>query len=294
MLGTPLASLWIMTKHFLSIAILTSSLLLPLAAKAQRGLDQQPATSRQEFCQQRKNPNYFKDLLYNADNALSFVSNNKMGLANSGLCWWHSMFQRNATYLTVFLPHLPKPSYDEARDLIQDLIAQQGVVEIPGFHNLKEFSTVYEKEIIRALEGWQIGDGGFLFGWIRGLSGESEVSSAEMQNMMDDLYDRVMIKKQITFQMLQISGIVAHSWLVVDMIKNKDGYTLHFRDSLFLRMMTIDYRYGMTTFNPKSKNHFVPYTSRTLATYIYDNLQDDYCKNGKTSVDYRRKKIFSN
>jgi hypothetical protein len=66
--------------------------------------------------------------------------------------------------------------------------------------------------------------------------------------MMDELYDQVQ-KGEVVYQKLQLQGIDAHAWLVIGMVKTRDGYTLKIIDSNF-PLETIDYVYqkGMTNF----------------------------------------------
>ena len=47
-------------------------------------------------------------------NLMSFK--NQGGLFNGGVCWWHSRFQRNIFYLSIFRPDLNKPLKSETID----------------------------------------------------------------------------------------------------------------------------------------------------------------------------------
>lgn len=155
---------------------------------------------------------------------------NHGGIINGGVCWWHSRFQRNAIYLTIYKPHLPRPTVEEAKALIKQIREARNVIVIPGFRNFSEFSSVHEAQIQRELEKWQKGDGVIRFAWVRGLSGTSSVAGDELKKIMDDMYNEVEVKKNIAYNKLQFPGVVAHAWLVVHMEKVSGGYNLEILD----------------------------------------------------------------
>src|SRR5690349_15011002 len=57
----------------------------------------------------------FRTTLLDSKNHLAF--NNDLGPIRTGLCWWHSALQRQATYLVVYRPDLPRPHAKEIVDL---------------------------------------------------------------------------------------------------------------------------------------------------------------------------------
>lgn len=239
------------------------------------------ATSKAEYCRNASNPDYFKSLFYSTQNHISFT--NQGGLMNGGVCWWHSMMTRAVQYLTVYRPELPKPSRDEAAKIIQYLTVNKGVVEIPGYQNFYQFSLDHENLILSALEGWQIADGGFGLGFLRGISGSHIVEPSVLKKMMDDTYKLVKQKKQVAYQKLQIEGITAHAWLVVDMTKTNNGYTLDVVDSNYRGIGQVHYFEGMSQLSTYSS---VPYTSRNSIDYrSFDFARKQYCRYGKTAAD---------
>ncbi len=250
----------------------------------------QAATSKQEFCKQAKSPNYFKSLLYSNSNQLAFT--NGGGLMNGGVCWWHSMLTRTAQYLTVYRPELPKATSDQAQKIVQYLSSATGVVEIPGYKNFREFSADHYAVIQRALEGWQIADGAIGFGWIRGLSGSHKVDANQLSKMMDETYALVKKDNRIAYQKLQIEGITAHAWLVVDMTKTADGYVLDVVDSNYGGVSQAQYTRGMTQLSAYAS---VPYTSRNSMDYrSYEYGISQYCKRGMTAEDLDRSRGNNN
>lgn len=204
-----------------------------------------PAT-RSQFCANRKDLANVQNLLKDQSNRLSFP-NGPYGLAKGGVCWWHNMFERNAAYLAIFNPKAAKPDRGTGLAIIEAIKSGREVVVVNGYRNLREFSADYRVEIIRSLEQWQIADGA-AFGWIRGLTGKPEVPPEQMKKTMDDTYDVVKVQKQVAFHMLQLKGITAHAWLVIDMKKTADGYELLVADSNSLMSRKVVYRYGMTKF----------------------------------------------
>jgi hypothetical protein len=215
----------------------------------------------ESFCLERKDPHFVRRLAFNYKNLLSFA--NRGGIARGGVCWWHSRFQRNALYLTHFSPEKPKPSTIEARDMIARIREGNSVVEIPGFENLYEFSLHFGNEIQKELERWQRHDV-LRFSWMNGLRGGTSASPEELKRQMDELYEEVESKGNISYQRLQIRGIAAHSWLVVKMEKLSLGYKLHVVDSVEpSKVAKYTYLEGDTQLENEHYNKFMPYLEET-------------------------------
>ncbi len=139
------------------------------------------------------------------------------------------------------------------------------MVEIPGYKNLREFSSDWQYLLRKKLERWQLVEGVVRFGWIRGLRGKTEVSSEELKDKMDKLFKEVRIENKIVYQKLQVPGIRVHSWLVVDMKKTSDGYILRIVDSTsggwFSTPSVKNVRYRIGDRHIRGYGtHFVPYT----------------------------------
>jgi hypothetical protein len=228
-------------------------------------LAQTPSESSESFCSDRKDPNFVKTLTYDPENLMYF--DNYGGLANGGVCWWHSRFQRNALYLTIFKPSLEKPTRDEAIDLIKQIREGSEVVVITGFKNLKEFSYETQDLIQEELERWQKHDGITRFAWFKGLTGSSKKNVKRLKKMMDQIYEDVEIKKNISYNKLQMPGVKAHSWLVIHMKKVKNGYDLLILDSNVNSKLGIyKYREGDTYFEyftEEENKRFSPYLDQT-------------------------------
>lgn len=239
----------------------TFFVLLALAHSFQ-ALAQNPSYTEESFCSDRKDEKFVKDLTMDSSNLMSFW--NHGGLANSGVCWWHSRFQRNALYLTIYKPNLPRPSDSEARELVKQIRDAKDIVVIPGFKNFSEFTRVHEAQIQRELEKWQKGDGVIRFAWVKGLSGKPSVEAEKLKATMDEMYEYVEVNKNIAYNKLQIPGIDAHAWLVVHMEKVDGGYNLEVLDSNFPSETEIyRYREGDTSFNYHGAFKFTPYLERT-------------------------------
>ncbi len=239
------------------------------------------ATSRKEFCTNTKNKDYFKSLLYSRDNQIAFT--NRGGLMNGGVCWWHSLLTRSAQYLTVYKPELPRPNSDQVQRILTQISAAKGVVEVPGYRNFNEFTRDNAQAVQTYLEAGQIVDGGFAFGWIRGISGAYEVEPEVLSKMMDETYKSVKSQKQIAYQKLQIQGVESHAWLVLDMTKTHDGYELDVVDSNYRGVRKASFRHGMRQL-PAYRS--VPYTSRNAGHYRnFDWAINQYCKYGRTAED---------
>ncbi|MGE3757930.1 MAG: hypothetical protein AB7H97_09240 [Pseudobdellovibrionaceae bacterium] len=203
--------------------------------------------SKVDYCARSKDPSYFKNLLLSTENVMGFINNG--GIAGGGVCWWHSRFTRAATYLAIYRPDLPRPSFAQAKRIIQTIRHRRGVVEIPGFKNLNEFSLAYADEIQDVLENWQMASGA-AFGWIRGLAGSSTLSAEKMQQTILQTLRLVEVEKLITYYKMQAKGITAHAWLVTKVEKSQyaNGYILQIIDSNYAYPQEVNYSYGMTQF----------------------------------------------
>lgn len=220
-----------------------------------------PSQSMEQFCADRSSLSSVKELLSSSSNLMAF--RNQGGMANGGVCWWHSRFQRNATYLTIYRPAEQRPSKDEAAKIIDKIRSGKDIVVIPGYRNFGEFSAYHADQIQKELEKWQKADGIGRFNWVIGLAGKNIVEASELKEMMDELYDYVEVQGNIAYQKLQIKGITAHAWLVVNMKKVGNGYDLEVLDSNFpSRTSMYSYREGQTHFNHFHYGEFTPYLER--------------------------------
>ena len=222
---------------------------------------QTPSQDLNQFCVDRGNARFAKELTKSSSNLMAF--SNHGGIANGGVCWWHSRFQRNALYLTTYAPFKSRPTKAEAEKIVADIRDGDEVIEIPGYRNFSEFSYYHQKEIQRELEKWQKGDGVLKFNWVIGLSGDTVVSASKMKELMDELYDYVEVQGNIAYQKLQMKGVTAHAWLVVNMKRSGNGYDLEVLDSNFPSRTNIyRYREGMTNFSHEYYGQFTPYLER--------------------------------
>lgn len=239
----------------------------------------QAATRAQKFCQQRENKNFVRnELMTNINSHMAF--RNGGGLMNGGVCWWHSRFHRNALYLGLFRPDLARPSEDEIKGIIKAIRKGRSVVEIPGYRNLREFSSDNDYLIQDELEKWQRTDGFINQQWLIGILGTPKRTAAGMKRMMDGVYDRVVNKGDVTYQKLQIKGIDAHAWLVVDMKKTKTGYVLYAVDSNFPgELQKVRYNYGDKFFSyNRWYGEFAPYTGRKVEIKRVKKVIEKFCE----------------
>ena len=234
-----------------------------------------PSVSKAEYCQMAGNKTYFKDLLYDKSNRMSFT--NYGGLLNGGVCWWHSRFQRAAIYLTTYRPLQNKPNPKMAKQIIKQIRKRKNVVAIPGFNNFREFSADFKKEIHKALERWQILDGFVYQSWIIGLSGKTKIKAQKLKIKMNELYHDVVINNNISYQMLQFKGIAAHAWFVIDMEKLVNGYNLTIVDSNSTEVKNYLYKFGDENFTYRSYTPFVPYLQRKTELKRIFQASKRYC-----------------
>jgi len=169
------------------------------------------------------------------DSDMRFSFENDGGLANGGVCWWHSRFQRAVWYLADFKPELSKPTTNEAKKLINSLAHFSGVVEIPGYSNFYSFSADFKDLIQDELEQWQKRDGFINQAWIRGLAGKSSYTPDRARKVMRKMYSSVqasLANGDIPWVKLQMPGITSHAALILSIyVDVKGNYTIEAVDS---------------------------------------------------------------
>lgn len=251
---------------------------LTILASCFQAFAQRPSLSETDFCSDRKDPDFVKELVQSSSNLMSFQ--NQGGLLNSGVCWWHSRFQRNALYLTIYKPDEDRPTDAEAMKLILQIKSGNKVVVIPGFNNFSEFSYAYAQEIQNVLNAWQKVDGIAKFAWVKGLRGSAELPPEKLKKQMDKIYEDVEINKNISYNKLQIPGIEAHAWLVVHMEKVSGGYELEILDSNNPDTTEhYSYREGDTNFKYRGYAFdFVPYLDQTGEMQKLKKSISKFCK----------------
>ena len=94
---------------------------------------------------------------------------------------------------------------------------------------------------------------------------------------MHKLYEKLKTGK-VVFQKLQMPGIVAHAWLVVDMQNTDDGYLLDIIDSNHGSIKTYRYEKGMTNFYYFGFGNFVPYTEQKGEEKRLRKIASKFCK----------------
>lgn len=258
---------------------ITLSILIVISAFCTQSAMAQDQRSKQKFCQQREDKNFIrKQMMTNINAHMGF--RNHGGLLNGGVCWWHSRFHRNALYLGVFRPDLNRPSEDDAKKIIKKIRKGRSIVEIPGYRNLRDFSIDNDYLIQKELEAWQRTDGFINQQWLIGLLGTPKRSANGMRRMMDGVYDRVVNQGDVTYQKLQIKGIDAHAWLVVDMKKTKTGYILYAVDSNFPgELQKVRYNYGDKFFHyNRWYGEFAPYTGRKAELKRVKKVIKKFCE----------------
>ncbi len=234
------------------------------------------AQSKKQFCSLRLQPGYFNQLAYDSENHMAFP--NHGGLKNKGVCWWHALYQRAAWYLVVFRPELPKPTTQQAAELIHQIAAGTKIVEIPGYSNFYYFSRDFKSEIQAKLEEWQQVDGFLKFAWIEGLKGNNVVPPAEIEQQIELIYKSTNVDQNIQWVMLQMPGISSHGILSVDVIRHPGGAQIEIVDNNFVgQIKALLYSKGAETIASHHYGQVSPYLGRRKDLTNFSKAADRYC-----------------
>lgn len=237
-----------------------------------------PPSSKSQFCQQAAMPGFFVGLSFEPENRMSF--RNQGGFLGGGVCWWHSLLQRSAFYLSVFNPELPKPTKAQAQQIVLALASQKYVVEIPGYANFNEFTKDWQNVIQRILNRWQLADGFLRQKWLDHIFKPVSYNPEKFEKQMKAIAYQVQ-SNRITWTMLKLEGfIVAHAWLITEAIPEIDGIAFTYIDSNYPgKTLKQKYTYGSKTL-PTRYGNTAPYLGRTSDFERIDYAIQNYCTNG--------------
>lgn len=188
-------------------------------------------TGKEAFCQEHANLKSIETKMQHYENMLGFGNSSGFLSMNTGVCWWHSRFQRNASYLVQMEPGLPAPTEKEAKAIIKKIISGKEVVIVPGFKNLRMFTIKYSKQITNSLTKWMNTDFLVKQDWTRILKGTGVMSVGDFQEHMKQLNQSFIESDGIVFLMLQFDGPIKHAWLLTNMEKAVNGWDLSIVDS---------------------------------------------------------------
>lgn len=233
---------------------------------------------REAYCTIAADTKNFRRLADDPANHMDF--RNKGGLFNGGVCWWHSLFQRAAWYLTVYRPDRPKPNLTQAKFLVHLIARGKDVVEIPGYSNFREFSRAHRDLIQDKLEQWQVTDGLLKFVWINGLLAPGSMPPDELRQHMRSFTELVNRSGEIHWAMWQVPGITAHASLFLFAHPTSIGSLSTIVDSNFPgRTDLLPYIDGsseiQTYFGP-----MVPYPGRSKDLKRFAHARSKYCDQG--------------
>lgn len=232
---------------------------------------------KSQFCSQI--PEDFQTKLNAPENRIAF--RNPPGRLNTGLCWWHSRFQRNSNYLVIFDPIATAPSPADVPSILKNIISLNKIVVIGGFNNLQEFTQEYREELTDALSSWEMSDSFIRQRWVKGLEGGSKTTAEKLKKIMEEFYVNVHDKKMVPYAMLQMPGFAAHAWLFNNLEKIKDGFQYQVVDSNFLELLSYPYHEGDQRIDLSksvfSSYKFVPYEQYESDYDRYLNIYKNFC-----------------
>lgn len=172
---------------------------------------------------------------------------------------------------------------DEVWQALNNLANEQRVVELRGFKHIYHFTAAYKELILEHMRWWQLRESPLAF---RGLEGNYELYPEQLGFRMDQLYYQVNVMKSLPFQIQQVKGVKAHSWLVVKIEKHFEkgrhsGYKIWAVDSTSsLKTESFLFQYGDTQiFKDKTTAHrFVPYTQHASSELRFFRAIANYCR----------------
>ncbi|MFY7994165.1 MAG: hypothetical protein ACOVP4_12790 [Bacteriovoracaceae bacterium] len=155
------------------------------------------------------------------------------GIFGIGYCWWHSRFTLNSSLVSSFNdPQGIEVKTDEDAKKVVKSIRRGKIVRVKNYKNLSEFGAKYEQLIKRELNKWQLSD--TLKGyWINGLKGKPVMKSEKLDKHISEIYEVFQKDKKPIYQILQVKGLMAHSWVVINIERKDDVYTFTAIDSLY-------------------------------------------------------------
>lgn len=240
-----------------------------------------PPQTKEEYCHFNFYRGEFGKLLLSQSNML--FNRGDGGIFQTGVCWWHSMLTRNATYLAIYKPDLPKPNKNEVRKIINHLMIADAVTIIPGFKNLYTFSHENAEVFEDVLTQWQITEGGLSLGFLRGFEGSSQGNSQELKKTMKEINSLVMGQGRVAYLLVQIPGIDAHSLLVAEVERTYTGYQLTLIDSNEATPFTINYTEGDSVL--KTRYNAPVYVQLDSVHEQYKKAGNNFCQFGMSSVE---------
>lgn len=182
--------------------------------------------SRESLC--KRGPKDFRRTACNAGTKLGLMNDGGLMGLMTGVCWWNSRFHRNAIYLSTYRPECPAINATTpkgvklTRSLVERLVHARGIVEIPGYKNLWDWSTapgvgpIIQKE----LQQWMNTDTFIRMQWVNGMEGmfmrkDGKHAKRKQSNEITKLEELIIRKNKLPFVVVKESGVAAHSWLVL-------------------------------------------------------------------------------
>lgn len=241
------------------------------------------STSAQEVCSRSQKD--ILDFLNTPQQRIAFK--NAGGLFNGGVCWWHSRLQRSAAYLAKFAPTKPKPSTAQVDEILLSLRSMNKIVTIPGYPDFYSFTKEHQGPTQKMLNNWQQYDGVFNMEWRRGISGRTSMPAGELQKQMTSVFDFFKSSPLPVWVMAQMKGITSHSFLVIDMIQQNDGFDLEIIDSNApSKNRKILYRYGQTSLTiDGTKTPFITYVGFQNDFRLIEAAIKSNCRGGTPFLD---------
>jgi hypothetical protein len=237
----------------------------------------------------------------------------RLGIANpdgdykTGLCWLHSMFQRNAVYLTDFHPETgKKPQGAEVYALMRRIAEGRHVARIEGYHDVFDFTSNNTDVLTRVLNemgnccamgnterrGSTCGGYPFLECLRRIEDGPPSRDPAVQGGKMEELYDIYLLRRRVMYlrvKLASFNAFVSHSALLTEMTREPndpmqplDHWRLKLIDpNLPLNSQIVEYKVGQKApqflFNGKLEDaEFYPDFENYFGRY--DSARGEYCR----------------
>jgi hypothetical protein len=157
--------------------------------------------------------------------------------------------------------------------LMDAVFRLRAVVEVPGYHNLQEFTGDWQTLITNYLSWVQVEDS-YEFSWLRGARAPYASASA-LRSRMEQLYQAVVEQDKIQYLAVKTQGdwLDTHALLVIDAYPIENGYGFDVVDSASSQLEHLRYKDG-----DENLEYLIPFLQRDDDYRLIEAALKNYCR----------------